>query len=85
MYCVRATLQYISMGKIQTLKIFLKLVEPSIFLILGVCLFGSLVLFPDPTTHARKGLRDIGADSWFCKLSNCDYLHSFCIGARAVT
>jgi hypothetical protein len=29
-----------------------------------------LVLFSDPTTHARKGSGDIGADSWFCKLSN---------------
>ena len=29
-----------------------------------------LVLFPDPITHARKGSGDIGADSWFCKLSN---------------
>ena len=30
-----------------------------------------LVSFPDPTTHARrKGSGDIGADSWFCKLSN---------------
>ena len=29
-----------------------------------------LVSFSDPTTHARKGSGDIGADSWFCKLSN---------------
>ena len=29
-----------------------------------------VVSFPDPTTHARKGSGDIGADSWFCKLSN---------------
>ena len=29
-----------------------------------------LVSFPDPTTHVRKGSGDIGADSWFCKLSN---------------
>ena len=34
-----------------------------------------LVSFPDPTTHAREGFGDIGADSWFCKLSNRDYLH----------
>ena len=36
-----------------------------------------LVSFPDPTTHVRKGSGDIGADSWFCKLSNRDYLHRF--------
>ena len=30
----------------------------------------TLVSFPDPTTHARKESGDIGADSWFCKLSN---------------
>ena len=29
-----------------------------------------VVSFPDPTTHARNGSGDIGADSWFCKLSN---------------
>ena len=29
-----------------------------------------IVSFPDSTTHARKGSGDIGADSWFCKLSN---------------
>ena len=34
----------------------------------GAC--NQLVSFPDPTTHARKGSGDIGADSWFCKLSN---------------
>ena len=31
---------------------------------------GEIVSFPDPTMHARKGFGDIGADSWFCKLSN---------------
>ena len=40
---------------------------------------GELVSFPDPTTHTRKGSGDIGADSWFCKLSNhviiCMYLY----------
>jgi hypothetical protein len=29
----------------------------------------TLVSFPDPTTHTRKGSEDIGADSWFCKLT----------------
>ena len=33
-------------------------------------------LFPDPTLK-RKGSRDVGNDSWFCKLSNRDYLHRF--------
>ena len=30
----------------------------------------TLVSFPDSTTHARRGSGDIGADYWFCKLSN---------------
>ena len=30
----------------------------------------AVVSFPDPTTHAREGSGDIGADSWFCKLSS---------------
>ena len=30
----------------------------------------SIVSFPDPTTHARKGSGDIGTDSWFYKFSN---------------
>ena len=29
-----------------------------------------LVSFPDPTTYARKGSEDVGADSWFRKLSD---------------
>ena len=37
-----------------------------------------LVSFPDPTTHVRKGSGDIGADSWFCKLSN-HVIFFFCI------
>ena len=28
------------------------------------------VYFPDPIPHTRKGFGDIGAGSWFCKLSN---------------
>ena len=32
-----------------------------------------LVSFPSPTMQARKGSEDIGADSWFCKLSNHNY------------
>ena len=28
----------------------------------------SIVSFPDPTTHARKGSGDTDADSWLCKL-----------------
>ena len=48
----------------------------------GTCMYvsdGELVSFLDPTTHTRKGSGDIGADSWFCKLSNhviiCIYLY----------
>ena len=29
-----------------------------------------LVSFPDSTTHVRKGSGNIGAESWFCKLSS---------------
>ena len=27
--------------------------------------------------HARKGSGNIGTDSWFCQLSDRDYLHRF--------
>ena len=30
----------------------------------------AVVSSPDPTPKRRKGSGDIGADSWFCKLSN---------------
>ena len=30
----------------------------------------NLVSSPDPTTHAKEGFGDIGADSLLCKLSN---------------
>ena len=30
----------------------------------------ALVSSPDPTPKRREGSGDIGADSWFCKLSN---------------
>ena len=44
--------------------------------------FMTVVLFPDPTMHARKGSGDIGTNSWFCKLSNHVII---CIGIRVVT
>ena len=44
-----------------------------------------LVSFPEPTMHARKGSGDIGADSWFCMLSNHVIICIDCIGACAVT
>ena len=42
----------------------------------------SVILFPDPTTHARKASGDIGSDSWFCKLSN--HVIICCIGAHVI-